>query len=232
MYSDGGDHLRKERNFIARHPVEEPMYSNVAGEARSGYKIGMATPETKTAISQCFQGASVCLLASLLLLISAFAPLARGQQFSPVFSDLEHSLYHVSLPFAQTPPATTQGPQPRGFGSVTGRIVDVNGAPVAGAHVKLSRPDSAAAVEVLSDDDGQFRLTDIETGPFQLTISAPGFADQQSMGMVRPGEALDLAQITLPMPTYVTQVQVVLPRAELAEAEMKAEEHQRESHAR
>jgi hypothetical protein len=177
------------------------MYSKLAGEGGSRYKIGMATPETRTGTER--------------------ASTLQPSIFWPAI--LLFSLVTCVL----APAARPQQPDPPASGTVTGKIVDVNGAPVVGAHVKLSRPDASAPQEVLTGDDGQFSFVNVSPGPFQLTVWGEGFATQESIGMVRSGETFGLPQIMLPVATNFTEVRVTLPKVELAEAEMKAEEKQR-----
>jgi carboxypeptidase family protein len=157
--------------------------------------------------------------------ICAFAPAVRSQQ-SSILDGTEIMLGDAPAPKTPTT-ATPQQPESPSPGNITGRIVDVNGAPIVGANVKLVRQGQSPDQEVLTGDDGQFSLVNVPAGPFQLIISGAGFATQQSLGMVRPGETFAIPQITLAMATNVTEVQVVLPRAELAEAEMRVEEKQR-----
>jgi hypothetical protein len=112
-------------------------------------------------------------------------------------------------------------------GSIRGTLVDPRGAPVPGARVKLSRGEQSPNQEVVTGDDGQFSLAGITPGPFQLTISAAGFATQTYSGAVRSGETCVVPTITLPLATAFTEVQVVLSPTEIAEEQIKEQEKQR-----
>lgn len=112
-------------------------------------------------------------------------------------------------------------------GSVRGNLVDPRGAPVPGARVKLSREDQSPNQEVVTGDDGQFSLANITPGPFQLTITAAGFATHTYSGTVRSGETCVVPPITLPLATAFTEVQVVLSPTEIAEEQIKEQEKQR-----
>ena len=79
----------------------------------------------------------------------------------------------------------------------------------------------------MSGDDGQFSFTNLAPGPFQLTISAAGFAGQSVAGMLHSGETYTVPQTTLAIATAVMEVRVVPRRFEIAEDEIKAEEKQR-----
>jgi hypothetical protein len=120
-----------------------------------------------------------------------------------------------------------QQPEQQLAGSVNGTVVDPSGAAVAGAKVTLSRADQSAKQEALADGDGQFSIGNVGAGPFQLTIVAEGFATQTLSGTVRPGEICVVPPIAMTLATENTAVQVVLPRVEVAEAEIKEQEKQR-----
>ncbi len=129
-------------------------------------------------------------------------------------------------------PAPAPAPQDQYSGTITGTVVDVSGALVAGARVTLTTQDRSSGQrhEVLSGNDGQFFFTNIPPGPFQLAITSTGFATQESSGVLHPGESCAIPQITLAVAGAVTDVQVTLTPsevAEVAEAEIKDEEKQR-----
>jgi hypothetical protein len=131
-------------------------------------------------------------------------------------------------------PQQTSGPLPDQQlpGSISGTIVDESGAVVGGARVILAPEDRASgdqpvSQKVLSGNDGQFSFANIAPGPFQLTISAAGFATQTSSGILHAGEIQTVPQIMLAVATTVTDVEVGLTRTEKAAAEIKVEEKQR-----
>jgi hypothetical protein len=80
---------------------------------------------------------------------------------------------------------------------------------------------------VLSGDDGQFSFANVAPGPFGITITSAGFAAQSSAGILRPGENYTVPQIAMALATAVTEVRVVVSRAEVAEDQIKAQEKQR-----
>ena len=87
--------------------------------------------------------------------------------------------------------------------------------------------DQSQSQEVLSGGDGQFSFANVTPGPFQLTVTATGFATQTSSGTLLPGDIHTVPQIALPVATDVTDVQVSLSSVEVAEAQVKDEEKQR-----
>jgi len=132
----------------------------------------------------------------------------------------------------QAPPGTEasagqQLPDQQLSGSISGTVVDPSGAAVVGARVRLTREDRSPNQGVPSDDDGQFSFVNIASGPFQLTITAEGFATQTFSGILHPGEIFIVPRIAFALATETTEVRVVLPRAEVAETEIKEQEKQR-----
>jgi len=81
--------------------------------------------------------------------------------------------------------------------------------------------------ETLSGEDGQFSFASVAPGPFQLTITATGFATQTSSGTLHAGELYLVPQIALAVAASVTDVQVNLTRIQVAQEQVKDEEKQR-----
>lgn len=141
-----------------------------------------------------------------------------------------------SLAFSQNPPAAAptntstaqQQTELQILGHVTGTVVDSTGAAVAGAQVKLTRQDQSPSVEAVSGTDGEFSFSDVASGPFQLTITAPGFSTQVSSGTLHPGEFCVVPPIQLTIAPATTEVHVSpTSTVELAEEQIRVEERQR-----
>ncbi len=107
--------------------------------------------------------------------------------------------------------------------------MDKSGAAVAGARVTLAlaREGDSAKQEVVTSDDGQFSFNNIAPGNFQITVAASSFATQTSAGILHPGEICIVPPLALAVATAVTEVRVVAPQVEIAEAEIKEQEAQR-----
>jgi Carboxypeptidase regulatory-like domain len=112
-------------------------------------------------------------------------------------------------------------------GSIRGTVIDMKGAGVAGANVKLTRPNQSVSQEVTTDENGRFAFETVAPGAFQLAISATGFAAQTVPGRLGTGESCTVPQITLPMATYVTEVKVELTPVEIAQEQIQDQEKQR-----
>jgi len=157
------------------------------------------------------------------ILFCGFPTLAQSQE-PPVAASATSD-----QPAAPIPAASARGSlrEPQPLGSISGTVVDGTGAFIVGARVSITRKDPSPNQETLSGDDGQFSLANIPPGPFQLTITAPGFATQTFTGTLRPGEIYTIPQTPLAIATAVTEVRVVPKRIEVAEDEIKEEEKQR-----
>lgn len=105
--------------------------------------------------------------------------------------------------------------------------MDQTGHAVVGVTVRLTRGTPASTREALSDDDGQFTFAGVPPGPFRLTLTADGFAAQESSGTVQSGESAVLPPFTLALATEVTQVHVGVTTIEIAQEQLKEQEQQR-----
>jgi Carboxypeptidase regulatory-like domain len=117
---------------------------------------------------------------------------------------------------------------PASLGTISGTVVDPSGNFVVSAAVVLSR-EASAEVEIKSNGEGRFIFTDVPAGPFQLTISAAGFATRQVAGVLHRGETLEMLELPLSIAAATTEVQVsgAATNYELAEQQIKVEETQR-----
>jgi hypothetical protein len=130
---------------------------------------------------------------------------------------------------AQGAAAAAQEPAPAQPlpGTISGTVVDQMGAVVPAARVKLTREEPPLSQEAMSDSDGQFSFAGVTPGPFQLTITSPGFTTKTVSGSLHPGEDYLVPPIALVVATAATEVKVSLTPVEVAEAEIKDEEKQR-----
>jgi hypothetical protein len=127
---------------------------------------------------------------------------------------------------APAAPSSPPAAQPL-LGTIYGTVVDQQGDLVAGAQVMLAHGDKTPDHRALSGEDGQFTFANVAPGPFQLTVTSEGFTAQTVSGTLRPGEVDVVPEIALPVAAVVTEVQVGLPTAEIAEEQLKQEEKQR-----
>ena len=136
----------------------------------------------------------------------------------------------------------SQSPDPPSAASLSGSVVDQSGAVIAGARVTLllgeqtpknqssaDQPpsDQPRRQEILSGADGQFFFPNVAPGPFQLTVTSAGFEPQTSSGILHAGEVIAVPKIAHAVATNITDVEVGVPREEIAEEQIKLEEKQR-----
>ena len=93
--------------------------------------------------------------------------------------------------------------------------------------MKLTREDQSLNQEVVSGNDGQFSFPNIAPGPFQLIVTAEGFATQTFSGILGSGDNYIVPQTALVIAGDSAEVRVELSQTEVAEEEIKVEEKQR-----
>jgi hypothetical protein len=143
----------------------------------------------------------------------------------------------AALPDAPDAASLQQDSAQAATASVSGLVEDVNGGIVPAATITLTRigsqvanpaPDAAALPSATSSATGQFTLSGLPPGNYQLSASAPGFETYiSSTTALRPGQHLTFGQIALPIATASSSVTVHVTQVELAHEQVKAEEKQR-----
>ncbi len=91
-------------------------------------------------------------------------------------------------------------------GRVSGKVLDPQGAPVAGAHVKLLNSARALVGETTSDEHGDFTLKGIDPGEYQLTAEDPSFVSVVSAVSMASGQQ---KQINLQFQQLVSVLQAI-----------------------
>ena len=69
------------------------------------------------------------------------------------------------------------------YGSLVGTVTDASGAALAGAKVTALADQTGASQEAVTDSSGIYRFTSLLPGTYKVTISAPGFASQETPGV-------------------------------------------------
>lgn len=147
----------------------------------------------------------------------------RAQQ-APIVDTGKSALPDSASTEASTPEQQTDQ---QSSGSITGKVVDQSGTTISGVVVRLKREGQTSDTETFSDDDGQFYFSNVSPGSFQLTIASESLASQEFSGTLNPGEAYHTPLIMLTIATQVTEVHVGLTADELADVQIKEQEHQR-----
>ncbi len=92
-------------------------------------------------------------------------------------------------------------------GSLRGEVQDTKGGRITAASIVVRSSDSAVYREVRTDLRGEFRLNDLVPGPYQVRVTAPGFAEISASVNVVVSTVRDLS-VTLRPATVQQTVQV------------------------
>ncbi len=128
----------------------------------------------------------------------------------------------ISPSGASSPPQ----PDPQSTGRISGTVLDSHGALAVGAQVQLTFSGQPAR-QAVSGDNGEYSFADLPAGPFQLTITAPGFEPKTFSAVLNPGQAFLVPEIALKITSATTDVRVGGSTVEIAEAQIKQQEKQR-----
>jgi hypothetical protein len=162
------------------------------------------------------------LLYSLLFLTFALPQAALSQTKRPSNGQAKRST--TSTP-PSTPSAGVAVAQNPALGSISGTVVDQQGAVAEGALIEVASGD-APSKQTLSGPNGEYSFANVTPGPFHLTVTAPGFDTKIFSGEVHAGQPFLVPAIALTI-TAVAEVTVQLTPIEVAEEEVKVQEQQR-----
>lgn len=170
--------------------------------------------------------------AASLLLFLALSTHAAAQLSSSRSTDLVAGLPDTlpDAPQAQIQPQSFPTPQPEPTpASIRGVVVDRDGAVYQGVHISLTQPapNTGPGQIATSDANGRFQFSDVPAGTFQLIISSNGFVTQTVTGVLHPSESYEAPPIVLPFASTTSEVQVTASRIEIAQEQLREEEHQR-----
>ena len=116
---------------------------------------------------------------------------------------------------------------PQQSGSISGTVIVQTGALAVGAQVQLTRDDQSPKQETVTGDNGQFSFTNVPPGPFKITVTSPGFDNNEATGELSPGQAYIVPEMLLNVATAVTEVRVEMTQVEVAQEELKEQLKQR-----
>jgi Carboxypeptidase regulatory-like domain len=94
-------------------------------------------------------------------------------------------------------------------GSISGTVVDPQGAVVSGAQVKATHVSTGAGLTTKSDSAGLFRFNLIPLGSYKIEVSAQGFKTSVQNDVVVSARDTDLGSIKLSVGEASTTVEVV-----------------------
>jgi hypothetical protein len=112
-------------------------------------------------------------------------------------------------------------------GTISGTVVDPGGAIVPHAQIALRLEGRDGDRQTESTDQGEFSFSNVDPGPYHLSIAAEGFAVKTISGDLPAGENLNLPSIALTVVTFSTEVNVTPTKGDSAETQVKVAEQQR-----
>jgi hypothetical protein len=164
----------------------------------------------------CLRFARCSFALSLFLLLAAALPAAFAQSQSD------------TPPIASAAMASgQQGSPSASIATISGTVVDQEGAVAVGAQVNLAHPGGAVLQTTISGDNGQFAFLDVPPGPYQLTVTAGGFDPKTVVGSIHAGEAQIAPEIVLAVAATTTSVKVTADTEEIAQQQIEYQEKQR-----
>jgi Carboxypeptidase regulatory-like domain len=134
----------------------------------------------------------------------------------------------LALAFARPAPSQTNQ-APARAGTVMGTATDANGDAIPNATVALKEVDSNNPRTIATNENGSFEFYNVKPGiPYQLSISAKGFADWTSPPItLKPDQFKIVTGIELRIATEHTAVDIHYDPIEVATEQLKTEETQR-----
>ncbi|MDH4066655.1 MAG: carboxypeptidase-like regulatory domain-containing protein, partial [Acidobacteriota bacterium] len=82
----------------------------------------------------------------------------------------------ASVVLAAAAPTSSHAQETLNYASVSGRVSDPQGAAVAGATITATQRETGVMASATSDEAGRFRFPYLRIGPYEVTVSQPGFA--------------------------------------------------------
>jgi Carboxypeptidase regulatory-like domain len=78
-------------------------------------------------------------------------------------------------------------------GSITGKVSEKHGGPLAGARVSVLNVKTGISSSVATDVNGQFTVENLPVGSYKVTITADGCASQEDKVTIKPGHKSKLS---------------------------------------
>jgi hypothetical protein len=102
-----------------------------------------------------------------------------------------------ALSFAQTHSAPASV-SPNANGSITGKVSEKHGGPMAGARISVVNIQTGVSSSVATDVNGQFTVENLSPGAYKVSISASGCIPQEDKVTVKPGHKSKLTNTLKP----------------------------------
>lgn len=96
-------------------------------------------------------------------------------------------------------------------GAIRGTIRDATGSPAPGADVTAVEADRGTRHAVVTDNSGQYYLTDLPAASYTLTVHLPGFSTEFRKGIVVNVGSTNILDLQLAFPGDPQRVEVIAP---------------------
>ena len=162
----------------------------------------------------------------LFLIVLANGIAADAQQMANTGTTSSSSLPDAPQPQfgSKSLPSTAQA---EGQGTISGVVLDLSGARVAGARVTLNTAGDVEVLTTRSNADGDFTFQAVPPGSYKVVIDADGLESFTSDPIVlRAGEAYEVPRKLMAIASTSTTVEV-RPTEQIAAEQIKQEEKQR-----
>ena len=110
--------------------------------------------------------------------------------------------------FAMAPGKIAYAQETINQATISGRVLDPQGAAVPGATVSVRQTDTNVTVQAVTEADGRFRFSYLKIGPYELRAKLQGFKENARTLVLSAGSAFDIS-ITLEVGGIDTAVTVV-----------------------
>ena len=94
------------------------------------------------------------------------------------------------------------------YGTLTGSVTDASGAVIASAQVTALEVQTGVSKTADADSSGIYRITALLPGTYKVTISAPGFANQETLDVLVRGNEIARVNAVLNVATATQNVTV------------------------
>jgi Carboxypeptidase regulatory-like domain len=116
---------------------------------------------------------------------------------------------------------------PQNAAGIAGTLTDADGRAIVGAEVKLHLKDSNTDKVTTTDSDGHFEFSGIAPQHVDISIKAAGFGASTASAVLQPSQTLELDPIKLSAATNLSVDVSSRAQEEIAEQQIRVEEHQR-----
>ena len=160
--------------------------------------------------------------AAVCVVLGLFAWMRHSAAQEPALTAvMDHLLPDAPDAANGTEPANDGTTAPKPGATVSGTVLDTNGAVVEGAQVELRSAPGTPVRKTQSGSNGQFLFNGVPAGKIRLTVTGNGWGRFVSPEMqVRDGEFQIVPDVVLPVATTVSNVTVVADKEEIAQEQV------------